>query len=108
MKYKILWMNVAQIDLQSVFDYIKMGSDQHAIKVYQSIKNATKKLEDFPNYGRIVPELEVQNLHGVREIVIMHWRIMYKTFDDRIHIVGVLDSRRNIPEILNNRFMNSK
>jgi addiction module RelE/StbE family toxin len=107
MKHKVLWMKAAQIDLQSVFDYIKTDSEQHAIKNYHSIKSATKKLEDFPNAGRIVPELENQNLLGIRELVIGHWRILYKVLDTKVHIVGVLDSRRNIPDILNNRFLKS-
>ena len=98
-------MKVAQIDLQSVFDYIKIDSEQQAIKIFSLIKSATEKLEDFPNVGRIVPELEVLNLMGVREIVIMHWRILYKVLDTKVHIVGVLDSRRNISDILNNRFL---
>lgn len=105
MKYKVLWMQVAQIDLQSVFDYIKIDSEQHAIKVYNSIKSATERLELFPESGAIVPELEKQNITGIRQVVILHWRIIYKVFESKIHIEGVLDSRRNLEDIIVNRYL---
>lgn len=106
MKYKVLWMEVAQIDLQTVFEYIAMDSEHHAIKVYQAIKSSTKRLEGFPESGQIVPELAKQNISGIRQVVIMHWRVVYKIFESKIHIEGVIDSRRNIEDILNNRFLN--
>lgn len=106
MKYKVLWMEVAQIDLQSIFEYIAIDSEQHAIKVYKSIKSSIKRLEDFPKSGQIVPELAKQNVRGIRQVVIMKWRVIYKVFETKIHIEGVIDSRRNIEDILNNRFLN--
>lgn len=108
MRYNVLWMEVAQIDLQSVYEYIAIDSEQHAVKVYRSIKSSTKMLEDFPESGQIVPELAKQNISGIRQVVFMHWRVIYKVFESKIHIEAVIDSRRNIEGILNNRFLNRR
>ena len=50
--------------------------------------------------GRVVPELLSQGISLYREIVITPWRVIYKIERDRVYIVSVIDSRRNVEDVL--------
>jgi len=37
--------------------------------------------------------------------VIQHWRLMYRISEDRVFILSIIDSRRNVEDILLHRFL---
>ena len=41
-----------------------------------------------------------QGISLYREIVIIPWRVIYKIERDRVYIVSVIDSRRNVEDVL--------
>ena len=57
-------------------------------------------LKNYPEQGRIVPELADQNIMKYRELIISPRRLMYKVEEDLIYIMAVIDGRRNIEDIL--------
>ena len=63
------------------------------------IREAAKKVRDFPVIGRIVPEM---NLTEIREMIIGNYRLIYFiVVNEQIDILSVCHSSRslNIPEI---------
>ena len=40
-----------------------------------------------------------------QEIIVEHWRIIYKIADDKVIVMSVIDSRRNVEDILLDRLI---
>jgi len=99
-KNKILWTETAKTDLNEIIDYIANDSGENALKQYEKIKSICQKIKDFPEQGRIIPELAYQNIIKYHEIILPPWRIMYKKEKNIIYIMAILDGRRNIEDIL--------
>ncbi|MGL1900688.1 MAG: type II toxin-antitoxin system RelE/ParE family toxin [Fibrobacterales bacterium] len=103
MKYSVAWSPSAQYDLESILDYISSDSIDAAKKQFSKIQERCVKLVDTPKVGRVIPELQLQNIKSYRELVVAPWRIMYKVKNKKIVILAVIDSRRNIDDALLNR-----
>jgi toxin ParE1/3/4 len=99
-KYRVVWSNVAENDLRSIIEYIAKESPSHAFKIFKSIKKRASMLYTLPERGRIVPELRDQGILQYREMIIPPWRILYRISEREVYVLSVLDSRRNIEDIL--------
>ncbi|MDH5718606.1 MAG: type II toxin-antitoxin system RelE/ParE family toxin [Spirochaetia bacterium] len=104
-KFNVLWSEVAERDLISIIEYILKDNKTSAIKIYESIKKASLDLDSFTQRGRIVPELEYFFINNYREIIIKFWRIIYRIEGNNVYILAVLDSRRNIEDLLLKRLL---
>jgi len=98
--YEVLWARVAENDLLGIIIFIAEDSPENALKILSKIKNRTAKLENSPMQGRVVPELLRQGISLYREIVISPWRVIYKIDENSVYILSVIDSRRNVEDIL--------
>jgi len=98
--YKVYWATVAENDLLGIIVYIAEESPGNALKVLAKIKTRTAKLNQSPQRGRIVPELLRQGISIYREIVLSPWRVIYKIDGSKVFVVSVVDSRRNVEDIL--------
>ena len=107
-KYRVVWSNVAENDLRNIIEYIADDSPPNALKIFKSIKQKVSSLTAFPEIGRIVPELRDQGILQYRELIISPWRILYRISEMKVFVLSVLDSRRNIEDILLKRLTNSK
>ncbi len=54
----------------------------------------------MPERCRIVPELKEQGILQYRELIVKPWRIIFRIAEKKVYALSVLDSRRNIEEIL--------
>ena len=107
-KYDVVWSNVAENDLRNIVEYIADDSLSNALKIFKSIKRKASSLYTLPERGRIVPELREQGILQYRELIISPWRILYRISKKNVLVLSVLDSRRNIEDILLKRLTNSK
>ena len=96
----VIWTEQAKTDLEEIVLYIARDSVDIATAKYEELKFATTKLKEFPKSGRVIPELEEQNIFTYRELIVSPWRIMYKNEQEKIYILAILDGRRNIEDIL--------
>ena len=101
--YTIYWTTPAQEDLESIVDYIAVENDTAAFDMYSKIKNICNKLSQYPNTGRIVPELKIQNIETYRELILNPWRVMYSINDKVVTIHAVIDCRRDVNDALLSR-----
>ena len=101
--YKVKWTLSAVKDLDEIIDYIAQDSVQIALKQYQKIKESAQTLCSFPEKGRIIPELQNQNIYKFRELIINPWRLMHKIDGNKVYVLALIDGRRNIEDILLNR-----
>jgi toxin ParE1/3/4 len=104
-QYHVKWALVAQRDLKQIIDYIALESPDNAFQLLGNIKQKALELYTFPDRGRIVPELKDQGINIYREIIVPPWRIIYRVSDSTVFVLSVIDSRRNVEDILLNRFV---
>ena len=105
-RYKVIWSKIAEHDLERIIEYISTDSPSNALKVLTKIKMKSSALYRLPERGRIVPELHEFNILQYREIIIDPWRVIYKVAGKKVFVVSVIDSRRNVEDILLDRLVN--
>ena len=89
----------ARNDLKQIYKYIARDSSYYAREVIQSIIQQIKKLEKFPNIGRMVPEQHDQN---IREIIHNSYRIVYR-INGMVEIATIIHAKRNFNEAIEDR-----
>ena len=97
---EVIWARVAERDLIEIIDHIATDSPATALQIFQKIKQTTSSLYTIPERCRIVPGLRDQSIMQYRELIVPPWRIMFKITDMKIYILSVIDSKRNIEDIL--------
>jgi len=99
-KLNVYWTLNAQSELKEIIEYIKHDSLPQAKKIFNRIKTKSLILSEYPYIGKTIPELEQYNISIYREFTIDVWRIIYTHKESGIYILSVLDSRRDISELL--------
>jgi len=94
----VKWTIAAKLDLKSIHDYIARDSKYYAKKVSQDIIEKTEILNNFPEIGRIVPEIDDNN---IRELLIYSYRLIYEVLPSDILILTLINCRRNFTGNLN-------
>ncbi len=86
------WTEPAKNDLRRIYDYIAFDSVYYAKNVVRTIVSKTKILEKYSELGRVVPELETQE---IREIFVYSYRIIYEIKKRNIEILTVIHGKRD-------------
>ncbi len=103
-KFRVEWSRAASTDLINIIEYIAEDSTTAAISILEKIRSKCESLSQSPERGRIVPELKEYGIDSYHEIILKPWRIIYRISDNKIYVLAVIDSRRNIEDILIERF----
>jgi len=103
--YQVFWTQTAQQDLKKIIEYIADDSEVQARRVYLAIKQKADNLRQMPLQGRIIPELRYYSILTYRELISPPWRIIYKTEENKVWVLAVIDGRRNVEDILLDRFI---
>jgi plasmid stabilization system protein ParE len=88
---KVEWSQTAVNDLQQIVEYIAHDKPATAELYRQKILSATRRLENFPRSGRIVPE---KNDDTIREIIYGNYRIIYGLTETSVRIFTVHHASR--------------
>ncbi|TAL69970.1 MAG: type II toxin-antitoxin system RelE/ParE family toxin [Bacteroidetes bacterium] len=106
MTYKIFIINDAEEDILEIYNYVA-NSDSHAkaLRLLSEIEKKCKSLSDVPERGNYPPELERIGIHDFREIHYKPYRIIYRVIKSSVYIHCILDGRRNLNELLENRLL---
>ena len=101
-KFEVLWTEPAVDDLTEILDYIRRKErPDTARKILRELKRIGDRLKDFPNRGRVVPELlRVMGIRQYREIIHKRWRMTYRIESERVYVLRVVDSSRNLEDLL--------
>jgi toxin ParE1/3/4 len=104
-KFNVVWASVAEKDLVNIIEYIAEDSPQNALNILKSIRKQASDLYTLPERGRIVPELYDQGILQYHELIIEPWRLIYRVSEQEVYVLSVIDSRRNVEDILMKRFV---
>ena len=105
--YSVLWAEVAERDLREIITFIAGDNVPNALHVLENVRDKASALYAFPERGRVVPELQSNGIFIYRELIISPWRLLYRIADSNVYVTAVLDSRRNVEEILLQRLIQS-
>ena len=103
--FKTVFSRYAEIDLIEILDYYQEMNPVYTKKILERVEKRVEDLKEFPERGRVVPELERQNIMNYRELIEENYRIIYSIESNTIIIHSILDSRRNLEELLVRKFM---
>ena len=91
---RIEWSEVAEADLDDIYDYIARDVPYYAELFIDQLIKATDNLEDHPRLGRKVPEADYRD--DVRELIIQSYRIIYQLQTEKLQILTVIHGSRNL------------
>ena len=106
--FEVIWTKNAQFDFESIIEYIKIDSVNIAKKIFFEIKEECANLHYFPERKRVVPELQQIGILKYREIIHERYRIIFKIDNTKVYVLLVVDSRRNLEDILFQRLIDKK
>ena len=106
--YKVYWAESAEEDLKAIIETIYGDTPSAAKDILSKIKTKASALCSFPQIGQIVPELKEHGILHYRELIIPPWRVIYRISESQIYSLTVIDSRRNVEDILLDRLVRKK
>ena len=98
MDIEVKWSPEAIEDIDSIAEYIARDSEFYARSVVNEILSLGTKIAEEPLIGRIVPELDDEN---IRERFVYSYRVVYTIEDTVITVVAVIHGKRlleNVPD----------
>ena len=98
--YNVIISKFAEDDLKEIVDYYKTLNPSYVESVIAQFEHNILSLSRFPLSGRVVPELYDQGIELYREIIQGLYRIVYEIQAENVVVHAVIDSRRNLQDIL--------
>ncbi len=98
MGYQVALTPSARRDLRDIVRYVSLDAPERAVSFGQFLIAATKRLADFPDLGRVVPEFK--NV-AIREIVVRTYRVIYRVNhpDCRVDVLRFWHGARGTPNL---------
>lgn len=91
---KIIWSPLSVDRITEITEYIAEDNPDAAIKWVESVFNIIVDLKEYPESGRIVPEINKLN---IREIIHGNYRIIYKIRPEELSILTVRHFKQILP-----------
>lgn len=98
MGYQVALTPSARRDLRDIVRYISLDAPERAVTFGQLLVSSTKRLGEFPEMGRVVPEFGDS---FIREIIVRSYRVIYRIdpVERRIDVVRFWHGARGTPEV---------
>ena len=104
-KYTVKISQPARRDAAEIIRYISQNNPQAAENIKKRLQAKINSLNHFPYRGSYVPALLDRNLKEYRQITEPPWKIIYKVEDKTVRILAIIDSRRDLQDILIKKFL---
>ena len=106
MKFKVNVIKSAEEDLLEIYKYIYFSDcEENADKIFSKLAEKITSLQEFPNRGHIPQELKLLGIEDFLEINYKPFRIIYQIIGKMVFVHSVLDGRRDIQKLLEERLM---
>jgi toxin ParE1/3/4 len=89
---RILWSPLADSQVDDAVAFIAADDPAAALAWLERLLERVKSLADYPDLGRVVPELQRDD---VREILVGPYRVMYRRSADEVEIAAVRHGARD-------------
>lgn len=91
MAHRVVWSPEALDDLEAIAEFIGRDSQFYAQAVVSKVFSIGAGLADFPESGRVVPELDDKS---IRERFVYSYRLIYRIEPERILVIAVIHGKR--------------
>jgi toxin ParE1/3/4 len=109
MKNEIIWSKDAGDELAEIVSYIKYNIGKiTAEKIYSKIINEVKRVSKNAAGRRVAPLLRRFGINNIHQLNISPWIVFYMVEDNKMKIISIIDSRRNLEEILYKKMIDGK
>jgi toxin ParE1/3/4 len=89
---RIEWSSKANQDALSIIEFISEDDPVAALALIEEIENRLLRVADFPEMGRMVPELKRPT---IRELIVKEfYRVIYELKNDVILVTSIRRTRR--------------
>ena len=106
MNFKVNIISDAEEDILDIYNYVLINdSEEKAEYLLNKIEETCLGLKKYPDRGHVPPELERVGVYTYKEIHIKPYRIIYEVTEKIVFIHCVLDGRRSLQELLENRLL---
>lgn len=96
----------AEDDLEDIHGYIaKVRGADDADALIDQFLAVVDTLERFPERGGVPKELEGLGLREFRQVLMRHFRLIYRVIGERVIILVIADGRRDMRELLERRLL---
>jgi len=106
MKFSVHLISDAEQDIEELYVYVAQhDSAEKALKLLDKIEQTILSLEVMPMRGHCPPELEQIGVFGYREVFFKPYRIIYEVTKTEVYVHCVLDGRRDMQDLLQQRLL---
>ena len=88
---QVKWTPQALDDLEAICLFIARDAPPIAGVFADRTFRATDRLAEYPRSGRVVPELQIEN---IRELILGSYRVIYRIHNDEVHVLTVHHAAR--------------
>jgi len=88
---KLIWTREALLRLQEIEEYISRDNPIVAMEFVEKLISVAETIIDYPEKGRIVPELSLEN---IRELIHKNYRIVYLAKKNSVDILTVFEEHQ--------------
>ncbi len=104
--YDVAFTQVAERDLENIYSYIaEHDSVERSNVVVSELTRVCASLAEFPERGNIPAELRALGIAEFREVHYKPYRLIYTVNDGRVVIYCILDGRRDMQSLLEQRLL---
>jgi plasmid stabilization system protein ParE len=98
MDYQVTLSRSARSDIEDIVRYISVDDPDQALRFGASLIQHAKSLRQFPERGRVVPELGDES---IREIIVKAYRIVYRLNHQKasIEVIRFWHAGRGNPDL---------
>lgn len=96
MARRLVWSFRAADDVDAIRGYLERSSSSYSKRFIIRLRDATRKLVEYPERGRRVPEYPQSDL---REIFVDSFRVFYRVGDQEVVIVAIFHMAMDIGRI---------
>ena len=105
-RFEVYLLDIAEKDIDEIYIYVKRhDSEEKAERLSRNIEQAVLSLHTSPLRGHYPPELERIGVLEYREVFFKPYRIIYEVAGESVFIHCVLDGRRDLRDILQQRLL---
>lgn len=101
----VRWTAQACGDLIEILEFIGADRPAAARGVGREVLRQSRTLARNSLRGRIVPELFDQGVTDYRQILVSRYRVIYRVHSDAVQIAAVVDTARDLGEVLLRRLL---
>ena len=106
MKYKVNLTLSAEEDLFEIYKYVYLNdSQENAEKLYSKLYEKCLTLLKYPRRGHLPAELSLLGINDFLEITYKPYRIIFQVIEKVVFIHCILDGRRDIQKLLQERIV---